>query len=69
MRLASAVLLLAASCFGGDVTGKWDVIAQSGGGPEMKMEMTLAGTPAALSGTLANPAGSRAAARRETRRQ
>ena len=57
MRRLSVLLILAAGCFGADISGKWDVVAQAGAGPEIKMELTLSGSGTALSGTLANAAG------------
>lgn len=57
MRLLFVIFVVAAGCFAADVTGRWDVIAQPGGSPEMKMELTLTGSGGALGGTLANAAG------------
>ncbi|MCX6622451.1 MAG: alpha/beta fold hydrolase [Acidobacteria bacterium] len=58
MKTLTLLLILAGGCPGAGLSGKWDVIAQSGTGPELKMELTLSEAAGALAGTLANPAGS-----------
>jgi len=58
MRPLFAVLLTVTGCFAADISGKWDVIAQSGSGPELKMQLVLTGSAPVLSGILSNPAGS-----------
>lgn len=45
-------LLPAAALCAADVVGKWDFVAQSGTGPEMKMELTLTREGGKLAGTI-----------------